>query len=332
MIYRRGVICVLSIIGLFGSFTVAENFDAALYDSLQWDAQGGTLRERLETRTFWWWGLDSLNWEGIRDFLLLVWSEILIPVFIFIGIIFALIWFYKVMVADTNEEMQKASYFLLWWVVGILIMVSAGFIVDTLVGINESNPFQWWANSIAGTISSGAWWWEIARAMYDQLFYPFLGLAFDLIIWVLFIFVLIEAFKYLTSGTDDTQKQAFSLLLYSAIGTITIIISKALVELVYGEYTDVVAWWATSLDDIGTGTLEQWAAWFTLFYTVINRVLGLAAFLVLVILIVQWYQLLINPNDDELLKSIQKNLWYIFIGILVVGAAYLIVNFFLVTY
>jgi hypothetical protein len=94
----------------------------------------------------------------------------------------------------------------------------------------------------------------------------------------------------------------------------------------------VIAWWWSDLSDIGTWVLEQWSQWLTLFYTIINRVLGLAAFLVLIILIIQWYQLLINPNDEELLSSIQKNLWYIFIGILVVWSAYLIVNFFLITY
>lgn len=332
MIYRRIVYGLISIVWLLWSVAVAGNFDGALHDSLQGDAQWGTVRDRLETNTYqitWWWGTQG---EQIRDFLLYIWSEVLIPVIILVWIIFAMIWFYKLMVSDTDEESKKWSQFLLWWVVGILIMVSASFIVNTVVWIEEATPFQWGAWSIAGTISWWAWGWEIARVIYEQLLYPFLGLAFDIVMWVLFIFVLIEAFKYLTAATDDAQKKAITLLLYSAIGTITIIASKALVELIYWEYDDVILWWWSDLSDIGTWVLEQWSQWLTLFYTIINRVLGLAAFLVLIILIIQWYQLLINPNDEELLSSIQKNLWYIFIGILVVGSAYLIVNFFLITY
>lgn len=237
------------------------------------------------------------------------------------------------MVSDTDEETKKWWQFLLRWVIWILIMVSASFIANTLVWIEwPSSWFGWGAQSIAWVISSGAWWWEIARAIYEDLLYPFLGLAFDLIVWVLFIFVLIEAFKYLTATDDSSWKKAFTLLLYSAIWTIIIIVSKALVELIYGEYSDVIQWWSSSLEDIGTGVLDQWSQWLTLFYTVINRVLWLAAFLVLIILIVQWYQLLINPNDEELLKTIQKNLGYIFLGIMIVWSAYLIVNFFLITY
>lgn len=330
---RRWIIgCCIVLLTTLSWICIADNFDASLYDSLQGTAQGATVRERIETNTYqisWGWGTF---WEQIRDFLLYIWSEILIPVIILVWIIFAMIGFYKIMVSDTEEETKSWGQFLLRWVVGILIMVSASFIANTLVGIEETTPFQWWAWSIASTISSGAGWWEIARVMYEDLIYPFLGLAFDIIIWVLFIFVLIEAFKYLTATDDSSWKKAFTLLLYSAIWTIIIIISKALVELIYGQYSDVIAWWTTSLDDIGTWVLEQWSQWLTLFYTIINRVLGLAAFLVLIILIVQWYQLLINPNDEELLKTIQKNLWYIFLGIFVVWSAYLIVNFFLVTY
>lgn len=332
MIYRRIVYGLISIVSVLGSVVVADNFDAALYDSLQGEAQWWSVRDRLETNTYqisWGWGTFG---EQIRDFLLYIWSEILIPVLILVGIIFAMIWFYKMMISDTDEENKKWSQFLLWWVIGILIMISASFIVNTVVWIEEATPFQWGVWSIAATISSWAWGWEIAKDIYEKLLYPFLGLAFDLVMWVLFIFVLIEAFKYITATTDDAQKKAFTLLLYSAIGTITIIASKALVELIYGQYSDVIAWWSNDLSDIGTWTLEQWSQWLTLFYTIINRVLGLAAFLVLIILIIQWYQLLINPNDEELLSSIQKNLGYIFIGILVVGSAYLIVNFFLITY
>jgi hypothetical protein len=332
MIKRRIISGLIILATVVGWITFAENFDASLYDSLQWEAQWATIRERIETNTYQIsWGGGTF-WEQIRDFLLYLWSEVFIPIIIIVGVLFAMIGFYKIMVSDTEEETKKWSQFLLRWVIWILIMVSASFIANTLVGIEEWTPFQWWTDSIAWVISSGAWWGEIARAMYEDLIYPFLWLAFDLIIWVLFIFVLIEAFKYLTATDDSSWKKAFTLLLYSVIWTIIVIVSKALVELIYWRYSDVIAWWANSLEDIGTWVLDQWSQWLTLFYTVINWVLGLAAFLVLIILIVQWYQLLINPNDEELLKTIQKNLGYIFLGIMIVWSAYLIVNFFLITY
>jgi uncharacterized membrane protein YdcZ (DUF606 family) len=62
-------------------------------------------------------------------------------------------------------------------------------------------------------------------------------------------------------------------------------------------------------------------------YQVINYALGIASLVILVIIIIQTIKLLTKPDDPAQLKNIKNSLLYMFIGIFVLGAGYLIVNF-----
>jgi ABC-type xylose transport system permease subunit len=48
--------------------------------------------------------------------------------------------------------------------------------------------------------------------------------------------------------------------------------------------------------------------------------MGLAAFVILIIIIFQTYQLLVNPTNEENMTKIKRSFIYIAIGILVIGA------------
>jgi len=84
---------------------------------------------------------------------------------------------------------------------------------------------------------------------------------------------------------------------------------------------------AQDLGDIGSGILS---GNLPILYTIINRIMGLSAFVILVIIILQTYQLLVNPTDEEMMGKIKKNFLYITIGILVIGSGYVITNFLII--
>ena len=55
-----------------------------------------------------------------------------IPVAVFLGILFAIISLYKIMFSDEENALGKLSGLLTWGIVGIIIIMSAKFIGNTL--------------------------------------------------------------------------------------------------------------------------------------------------------------------------------------------------------
>ncbi|MDR0369028.1 MAG: hypothetical protein LBH96_00370 [Candidatus Peribacteria bacterium] len=62
----------------------------------------------------------------------------------------------------------------------------------------------------------------------------------------------------------------------------------------------------------------------------INWIMALATFVVLVIIIFQTIQMLTKPDDAEIPKKIKKTLMYVAIGVIVIGAGYVISNVLLI--
>ncbi|MDR0608426.1 MAG: hypothetical protein LBG52_09120 [Candidatus Peribacteria bacterium] len=104
--------------------------------------------------------------------------------------------------------------------------------------------------------------------------------------------------------------------------------AKQLVEAVFGDRTKVINENATTLGEIGSGIFESQNI--PIIYQVINRVMTLTAFVVLVLIIFQTFQMLTKPDDAEMPKKIRKTLIYVVIGILVIGAGYVISNVLLI--
>lgn len=262
-----------------------------------------------------------------RDFIIFIGLQVMIPVFIFVGILFALVGFYKIMTSTSADETKKWTNYLLRGVVWTLLMVAAAYIAWLLTGTE-------WAGGIFGTLGqssdpnlSGV---ELAQNIYQKLVFPVLKLVMYLGIGLLFIMVLLGSFQYLFSWDEEAQKGGLNMLLYSAAGIIIMILAKTIVEVVYGKYADVVNKTneLKNLGLIGKGSLAETD--FGIFYVIMNRIIGIWTFIIIIVLVYQGYVLLTNPGDDDKLKTIQQNFVYIFIGILVLGAAYLIVNFFII--
>lgn len=268
-------------------------------------------------------GWIEWSWWSLRDFLIMIWRDVLIPVIIFVAILFALIWFFRLMLSTSSEETKKATNFILRWIIGIMIMMSAAYIIDQVVGIET--PWQW--NILTLITGWEASWWEIAGQVYEKIFFPFLRVALFVVLWVLFIFALIAAFRYMFSSDEWTQKKNILWIVYAAVWIIVITLAKTMVEAIYGSYETVIQK-GDNLWDIWTWILAE--PNYEVLYSVINWILWLVTFIIVIILIYQWYLLLTNPNDEDTMSKLQKNFWYIFIGILIIWTAYLLVNFFII--
>jgi hypothetical protein len=108
---------------------------------------------------------------------------------------------------------------------------------------------------------------------------------------------------------------------------LVIIWAKQIVEAVYGKQADVVKA-ISNLGEVGTGILADKNI--PIVYQVVNRVLGLTALILLILIIVQTIQLLINPSDEKQMTKVKNTILYMAIGIFVIGAWYLIVNFLII--
>lgn len=320
-------VCMACIVATtnFLSITQAGNFWTAIEDSAETQPlnQNVDLMGRLETK------YSSISWdtgsaESIRDFLGYVATDILIPLFVFIGIFFSLFAFYKLMTSDKEEDIAKNSKFLLRWVIGIMIMVSAGYLVDQLIDINDPGN-ETWGTIIAALIGDqdGG---ILASRLYENLFFPFLRMMLYIILGVMFIFALINALKLIFNTDEQNEKQVMTWLTFAVVGIIVILIAKSVVEIIYGQYSTVITQWS-NLGDIGEWWFTDTQTRFEVIGTVINWILWLVTFVIVLIIIYQGYLLLTKPTDEETMKKLQNNLGYIFIGILIIGAAYLLANF-----
>jgi len=324
---KKVALWIITGITLLWSFAPvsANNFGTAIEDSAETNVLGQNvdLMWRLETKFSWVSGTAG-SAENIKDFLWYIAAEILIPIFVFVWIFFALIAFYKLMVAQSDEEISKASRFLFWGVLWIMIMVSAGYLVDQLVSVSDP-----WGDTGTSVIAALIWdqdWWLLASRVYEKLFFPFLRLAIYLLLGILFIFALINALKLMFNADEQNEKQVIAGITFAVIWVIVIIIAKSIVEIIFGKYSEVITQWA-NIWTIGEWWFNAPDAKFAIIGTVINWILGIVTFVIVIIIIYQGFLLLTKPTDEDTMTKMRKNLGYIFIGILIIGWAYLIANF-----
>ena len=141
----------------------------------------------------------------------------------------------------------------------------------------------------------------------------------------MFVILVSRVITFLFGSDTDAQKKAGTLIGWNVISMLVIIGAKQIVEAIYGKQLAVTSQNATNLGEIGSGILANKNI--PILYQIINYALGIASLVILVIIIIQTVKLLMKPDDPAQVKSIKNSLLYMFIGILVIGAGYLIVNF-----
>lgn len=265
--------------------------------------------------------------ETIRDVIVDIWVNILIPVMTFVGIIIAIVWFYKLMISESEEDTKSAWKYVVYGMIWVMLMISAWYIVNSLVWADGS-----WGS---GIFNFAQWsdfeWAPMAGKLYAGIIYPFLKIFMLVAVWILFLMVLSNALKLLFSPDDGIQKKALSILLYSVIGIFVILLASEIVEFIYGSYDTVIDGNEAGLVDVGEALFSgDIQSSFSMLWTILNWVLSIATFIVVCIIIYLWYMLLLQPTSEDAIKSIKNYLIYLLIGIFVIGAAYIITRLLLV--
>lgn len=278
----------------------ADRFDLALSKSIE------SISKNLEAAE----GAKGTQW--VQNFLYNKIMNVLVPLVIILGILSAILWFYKLMFSSDDKATGEWTRYIIFWVIGIILIMSAKFI--------GQNVFSLLATPESGTIK----WYEIASWLYDKILYPFIKLAIYLVLGGMFIILISRVITFLFGSDSDAQKKAWTLIGWNVIAMLVIIWAKQIVQAIYGKQADVVKD-ITNLWEVWSGVLADKNI--PILYQIINYALGIASLVILVIIIIQTVKLLTKPDDPAQIKNIKNSLLYMFIGILILGAGYLIVNF-----
>jgi len=284
-----------------GTFEVVEakRFDLALSRSID------PISKNLESAE---WATST---DGLRNFVFDKIMNVLVPLIVIIGILSAILWFYKLMFSNDENATKEATRYIAFGVIGILFIMSAKFIGQNVFDL--LNPNSWEIK-----------WFEMAQGLYDRILYPFIKLAIYLVLWAMFVILISRVITFIFGSDSDTQKKAGTLIWRNVVSMLVIIGAKQIVEAIYGKQQDVVKD-ITNLWEIWSGILESKNI--PLIWQLLNYALGIASLVILIIIIIQTVKLLTKPDDPAQVKNIKNSLMYMFIGILVLWGAYLIVNF-----
>ncbi len=292
------------------SFNVDKlwRFDAAMDRSID------PIREQLDAAevnsTLWWW-------DSIRSFVFKLITDILTPLIIVVWILIWVIGWYRLFFSTSVEETTKWTQLILYWVIGIIIILSSRYMGTVIF----EEMFQSW---------DAVWinWVDLAMQIYEKIAYPFIKIAVYLALWILFLLLAWKAFTFMTNTDGTAQKKAGTMIGRSAISMLIIMWAKQIVEAVYGKQAEVMNTSAQTLGEIGSWVLADKNI--PILYSVINWVMWLTSLVVLIIILVQTFEILMNPDKADNRQRIWKSIIYIFIGILIIGAGYLITNFLII--
>jgi hypothetical protein len=124
--------------------------------------------------------------------------DLLIPVVISAGVVVVMIGAYKMMSTEKEDAIKEGGRLVIYGVIGIIIMVSAKFIGNTLVDkviVNNIN-----AAGLQGI--------QVAESLYDNIMLPFLKILAYLSAGILFFIMAMRVFSFLVSQDEAVKKKA----------------------------------------------------------------------------------------------------------------------------
>lgn len=245
--------------------------------------------------------------------------KILAPIIISLGLVVAFFGAYKMMSSSDTGKTKEGLQLVIFWVVWILIMVSAGFLSNALVNdVIWASMAQWW----------GINWILLVDKLYENIILNFMNLISYLVVGILFFLLITRVFQFLTSQDDGVRKKATWMIMRTVIGILLILAAKEVVEAVYGMQDNVLNNNAQTLSDVWTPIFETSSI--PILYRIINRVMSLTTFIVLALIVFQTFQMLTKPGDPEMFKKIKKTILYVLIWVVIIGTGYLISNVLLI--
>lgn len=240
--------------------------------------------------------------------------DVLFPIVLVAGVLIAMTGFYTLLTSSDASKIKNGINLIIYGVIAIILMYSAQYITDVVF----SGIFKW---GLAEVMQASDW----IQTLYTDLAFPFIKIAVYLSLGFLVILMMIRVFTYITAQDDSTKKKALGVIVWTTIGMLIIIASKEIVEAVYGKQEKVLKDWAvTNLSEIGTQILNPTHV--PIFFSILNWSLGIVAFVLLVMILIQTYKILTKPDDAATFASLKKTIVYALWGILLIGSAYLISN------
>jgi len=240
--------------------------------------------------------------------------DILLPVIVTLWVGVAIFWAYTIMTSNKEEKVKDGMNLVIFGVLGIIIMYSANFLADTLM-----SDILDWAISTSGVNAL-----QISQQIYEKLAMPFIKLAIYLGAGFLFFILAGRVFTFLTSSDEWTRKKAVWVITRTVIGILIIMAAKEVVEAIFGKRGEVFNSNASNLWEIWSSVLS--AGTIPIVYQVINWIMWFTVLIVLVLIIFQTIQLLVKPDSADMMTKLKKTILYVGIGIVVIGAGYIISN------
>ncbi len=263
------------------------------------------------------WNLDAAEWslwiQWAQNFVFKKTMDIVFPIILVVGLLTAMIWFYKILFSAGDSAYKDWIKFITYWVLWIIIITSAKYLWSVVFNdlLASWNMF---------TMSPV----DMAQQLYEKIALPFIKIVVYIVLWFLFISLALKVFSFIVSWDDSVKKKAWWIILRDIIAMLIIVGSKQIVEAIYGKKAQVLNVNAQNLWDIGTWILADKNI--PILYTIISRVLWLSALAILIIIIIQSLQLLLKPDDPDKVKKIRKSIIYIFIWVLVIWTWYILTN------
>lgn len=294
------------------------------YDSVLWITTSDTslssaIKWKEEIVTEWTWA-ELFNAQVFKII------SYIIDIFIVIWIAVAFIGWYKIMTSDKDESMKEWIRLVIFWIVWIIIMVSAGFLASSLVWENGIIREEFVPIKESDTPN----WIKFADNLYQKIMFPFIKFILYFVVWILFFMMLGKVIWFVTATDDSAKKKAWWIIIRCVIWILIIMWSKQIVEAVMWKQSEVlnksaqrISWWSND------GWMWEEILEFEsmpIIAQIINWVMWLTIFIIVILIIIQWYKFFTKPDDPKNLESLKKTILYIFIWILVIWAAYVISN------
>ena len=273
----------------------------------------------LSTAINWWEVVTGETWADLFNDQVMAIVGYIIDIFIVVWIAVAFIGGYKIMTSDKEEAMKEWIRLIIFWIIWIIIMASARFLAEWLAWNSGiiSDEF------VSLGINNQPNWIKFISSLYNKLLYPFIKVALYFVIWILFFMMVGKVIWFVTATDDSAKKKAGWVIIWSVIGILIVIWAKQLVESVMGKQEQVINENATWINQQGPGSILNFGS-IPLVTQVINWVMWLTMFIILVLVIIQWYKMFTKPDDPKNRESLKKTLIYIIIWVLVIWAAYAI--------
>lgn len=261
----------------------------------------------------------SARLEGTKKFVYDIVDKFVFPLLLIVSVLTVILWLYEIMFSS-EDDLDKWIKYIGYGVGGIVIIQSAKFITATYIGIlGKVAPIKAWQPTLTFSQS--------ALEIYKELLMPFISIVMYVVLGGLFVLLMFQVIKMITTSEEDVTGKAKAIIISNIVGIMVILLAKTIVEAIYGKQAEVLAK-PTTIGDIGSGILAD--ADLTIVFSIVNYVLWFVALIILILIIIQTYQLLVNPTNEELIKKTKMNILYILLWLAMIALAYVIVNFIII--